>query len=153
MEVRPRPALSPDPPCPAFPGRTHPGGSLGSLVFFAPPGRRRGADGQGAEGSAERSPLPSDGSGDPGPVARLQRQRQPLTRTQSCPGGSDRIPAFFRRGGRQRRRRGVFSEPPRPCSAPSAVADSRLRMRLTAALRSARAGASRLSLLMRVLGP
>lgn len=47
---------------PAFPRGTYPGGSLGLLVFFAPPGRRRGADGQVAEGSAERSLLLSDGS-------------------------------------------------------------------------------------------
>lgn len=59
--VHPRTVPSSDPPCPAFPSRTDPGGTLGLLVFFAPPGRRRRADGQVAEGSAERSPLPSDG--------------------------------------------------------------------------------------------
>lgn len=46
------------------PGRAHPGGSRGPLVLFAPPGRRRGADGQVAESGGGQSPLPSVGGGD-----------------------------------------------------------------------------------------
>lgn len=63
-----------------YPGRAHPGGSRGPLVLFAPPGRRRGADGQVAENSAGQSPLPLDGCGD-----RAQLFPDGLS---CCPGGS-----------------------------------------------------------------
>lgn len=46
------------------PVRAYPGGSRGPLVLFAPPGRRRGADGQVAESGGGQSPLPSVGGGD-----------------------------------------------------------------------------------------
>lgn len=84
---RPRLALQllPEPsgwaPSPARnPGSAHPGGSRGSLVLFAPPGRRRGADGQVAKSGGGQSPLPLVGGGD-------GAQRFPAGRSCS-PGGS-----------------------------------------------------------------
>lgn len=56
LQLRPSPAR--------YPRRAHPGGSRGPLVLFAPPGRRRGADGQVAESGAGQSPLPLVGCGD-----------------------------------------------------------------------------------------